>query len=225
MKTDITLRRLQPDEWDEVAALIFDSTNAWYSQNLSKNVFEGDPMVARVFPEIYEALDPGCCIVAESGGRMTGSCFVHPRETHFSLGIMNVHPEFYGKGVAGLILREIISMAEAEGKPVRLVSSAMNLDSFSLYTKHGFVPRQSFQDMCLQVPEAGLAAQRPAGLERVRAATLDDVVAMAALEMELCHIRREKDYRHFVENAAGIWQASVIESEGGGIGAGAGGDA
>ena len=215
--TDISLRRLRDDEWDEVATMIFDSTNSWYQKNFSKNVFNGQPSAARVFPEVYEAMDPGLCIIAESGGRIAGSCFVHPRETHFSLGIMNVHPKFYGQGIAGIILREIISMAEAEGKPVRLVSSAMNLDSYSLYTKHGFVPRQAFQDMFLPVPEDGLAVEPPAGHGRVREATLDDVVAMADLEMELSHIRREKDYRHFVENAAGIWHVSVIEGEGSGI--------
>ena len=93
----------------------------------------------------------------------------------------------------------------------------MNLDSYSLYTKHGFVPRQAFQDMFLQVPEGGLEAERPAGMERVRAATLEDVGAIADLELELSHIRREKDYRHFIENAAGIWHVSVIEGEDGGI--------
>ena len=189
--SDIVLRRLLPDEWDEVATMIFDSTNAWYQKNFSKNVFGGEPSAARVFPEVYEALDPGCCIVAECGGRIAGSCFVHPRETHVSLGIMNVHPEFDGQGIAGKILREIISMAEAEDKPVRLVSSAMNLDSFSLYTKHGR-------------PDPNVPIEESVG-------------AMADLEMELAYIRREKDYQHFLENEAGIWHVSVIEGEAGGI--------
>ena len=215
MNSEVELRRLHESEWDEVATLIFDSTNSWYQKNFSKNVFNGQPSAARVFPEVYEMMDPGCCIIAESGGRMAGSCFVHPRETHFSLGIMNVHPKFYGRGIAGVILREIIAMAEAESKPVRLVSSAMNLDSFSLYTRHGFVPRATYQDMFLPVPEDGLAAEAPAGRARVREATPEDAVTMADLEMELSHIRREKDFRHFIENAAGIWHVSVIENEGG----------
>ena len=40
---------------------------------------------------------------------------------------------------------------------------------------------------------------------------------MADLEMELSHIRREKDYRYFLENARGIWHASVYENGSGGI--------
>ena len=218
-ESEIHLRRLRSDEWDEVATLIFDSTNTWYSKHFSKNVFNGQPSAARVFPEVYELLDPGCCLIAEckATARMAGSCFVHPRETHLSLGIMNVHPKFYGRGVAGILLREVIAMAEADGKPVRLVSSAMNLDSFSLYTRHGFVPRAAFQDMFVAVPEDGLDVAEPAGRERVREAVAGDAEGMAALEMELCHIRRADDFRHFIENEAGIWHASVIENSRGEI--------
>ena len=42
-------------------------------------------------------------------------------------------------------------------------------------------------------------------------------VAMADLEMRLNGIRREQDFVHFIENAAGIWGVSVIEGEDGGI--------
>ncbi|MGK0187303.1 MAG: GNAT superfamily N-acetyltransferase [Verrucomicrobiales bacterium] len=210
----IKLRRLLPNEWDAIAELIHFSTNFWYEKHLNHGIFAGPTADARVFPEVYEAMDPGQCIVAvdEASGRLAGSCFVHPRETHFSLGIMNVHPDFAGNGVARMILDEIVQLADAAdaaGLPVRLVSSALNLDSYSLYTRAGFVPRALFQDMVASRPMAG---ETPPGTDRIRPATLADVPAIADLEMELAHIRRERDYAHFVENAAGIWRLSVIES-------------
>ncbi len=209
------LRRLREDEWDDIAELIYHSTNEWYERNLNHGIFTGPPSVARLFPEVYEALDPGHCIVMEdeASGRLVGSCFFHPRDTHVSLGIMNVHADCGGKGVARKILAEILRLADEAGKPVRLVSSAMNLDSFSLYTRAGFVPRAAFQDMMLTVPEDGLPGELLPASERVREATPADVPAMAALEWEIAHIRREGDYAHFLENAAGIWHASVIDSE------------
>ncbi|MEZ5324889.1 MAG: GNAT family N-acetyltransferase [Verrucomicrobiales bacterium] len=208
----ITLRRLLPTEWDEVAELIYLSTNAWYERNLNHGIFTGPTSVARVFPEVYEAMDPGQCIVAVDGesGRLAGSCFLHPRETHFSLGIMNVHPDFAGRGVAGRILDEILRLADEAALPVRLVSSALNLDSFSLYTRAGFVPRAAFQDL-MMLPGSG-PIEPPPGTERIRPATMADVKAIADLELELAHIRRERDYAHFIENAAGIWRLSVIDS-------------
>ena len=36
--------------------------------------------------------------------------------------------------------------------------------------------------------------------------------AMAALELKLAHISREKDFRYFLENRQGIWHASLIET-------------
>lgn len=219
--TSYQLRAMRPEDWDEVAALIFHSTNAWYEANGKPPIFQGETSAARLFCEVYETLDPGCCILAvcEETGQIAGSCFYHPRPTHMSLGIMNVHPDHFGRKIARKLLDFIIRAAEAEGKPVRLVSSAINLDSFSLYNRAGFVPRAMFQDMILQVPEEGIQqGTQPAKLSQVRPATIDDLDAIVALEAELHKISRPNDHRHFLANAEGIWHVSVIESgEGSGI--------
>ena len=208
------LRPMTPADRSEVADLICVSTNYWYRLHGGSDIFPGGPADAVVIFDVYRALDPGCGVVAEhpETGRLMGSCFVHPRETHVSLGIMNVHPNYFGHGVARGLLRHITDFADRLGKPVRLVSNAANLDSFSLYTRAGFVPRRAYQDMFLAVPEAGLA-HRPA--LAVRPATLADVPAIADLEEELSGIRREGDFRFFVENHAGFWHLSVCEGTGG----------
>jgi GNAT superfamily N-acetyltransferase len=210
----IRLRALTAAREDRaaVAELIYVSTNAWYQANGRPPIFAGGPAATELFADVYEALDPGCCVLAESArtGRLMGSCFYHPRETHVSLGIMNVHPAYFGRGVARRLLGHVTDLADAQGKPVRLVSSAMNLDSFSLYTRAGFVPRCAYQDMLLPVPAGGLGQTVP-GLERVRPATPDDVAAIVALERELSGIARPGDYRHFLANEAGIWRLAVLE--------------
>ncbi len=55
------------------------------------------------------------------------------------------------------------------------------------------------------------------GLDRVREATLQDVDAMAALEMEVSGITREEDYRYTIENDLGFWHAAVCENADGNI--------
>ncbi|RCS54132.1 GNAT family N-acetyltransferase [Bremerella cremea] len=219
--TSYLLRAMRSDDWDEVAALIFHSTNAWYQANGKPPIFQGETSAARLFCEVYEALDPGCCVLAvcEASGQIAGSCFYHPRSTHMSLGIMNVHPQHFGKGIARNLLAFIIDQSEMQQKPLRLVSSAMNLDSFSLYNRAGFVPRAMFQDMILQVPEEGIQqGTKPAGLDRVRPATLADLEAIVALEAELHKIARPDDHRFFLENKQGIWQVAVIDAaDGNGI--------
>lgn len=212
--SDITLRTMVPGDWRDVAELIYLSTNYWYETHGRQAIFRGGAEVALVFCEEYEALDPGCCVLAESHGRIVGSCFYHPRPSHFSLGIMNAHPNYFGRGVARQLLRFITDKADTAELPVRLVSSALNLDSYALYTRVGFTPRVLYQDMVLPATGPGRCVE---GMERVRDATLGDLAAIVALEGELQQLHREKDYRHFLANATGIWRVSVYENTQGAI--------
>jgi GNAT superfamily N-acetyltransferase len=217
----LRLRAMEPEEWSEVADLIYVSLNYWCEANGRPAVFRAGPGSTRVFCEVYEALDPGSCIVAEhlETGRLAGSCFYRARETHCSLGIMTVHPVYFGTGVGKALLEHILEYARTEEKPLRLVSSALNLDSFSLYTRAGFVPRHAYQDMFLSVPSGGLSLGHDLpGQERVRPATVDDVEAMSALELEVAGISRVKDYGYFVENREGFWHVSVSEDADGRLG-------
>lgn len=216
---EMRLRPMQRDDWPAVAELIYVSTNYWYRAAGKPAIFSGGPEATELFCKVYEDLDPGCCIIAESArtSRLMGSCFYHSRETHVSLGIMNAHPAYFGTGVARRLLRHVTDYADAQGKPLLLVSSATNLDSFSLYTRAGFVPRQAYQDVMLRVPDGGVPLD---GLgadlaSRVRPARIDDVEAIAALELDVSSISRRRDYRYFAENADGIWHMSVLEGSGG----------
>lgn len=215
----IQLRTATPKDRAEIAELIYASTNAWYQLRGMTQIFAGGPETTEVFSEVYDVLEPGCCVVAENSrtGRLMGSCFYHPRPQHVSLGIMNVHPNYFGRGVARALLDYIIDYTDRHGyKALRLTQSALNLDSFSLYNSAGFVPRCAYQDMMLQVPEAGLNASLP-GLEHVREATPGDVSALVELELSVSGISRETDYRFCIKNGQGFWHVSVYEISAGKI--------
>jgi GNAT superfamily N-acetyltransferase len=213
---DFNLRIAQPSDRSEVAELICVSTNYWYQRRGAPPLFPRGPETTDVFWQVYEALDPGCCVVAEHqrSGRLMGSCYFHPREHHVSLGIMNVHPNYFGRGVAHRLLKYITDYADQRGYPaVRLVQSAMNLDSFSLYTRSKFVPRVAYQDMLMRVPEEGLSLE-VVDAARIRAAKPADVSAMVELELEVSGIARPKDFRYFLENHDKIWDGLVYEGPG-----------
>jgi len=198
----------------EVAELIYVSINTWYRRRGRPKVFSGGPSVTEVFYDVYHALEPGCAVVAEDPAtqRLMGSCFYHPRRHHVGLGIMNVHPDHFGQGVARALLCTIIDFTESHGHPaLRLTQSALNLDSFSLYNKAGFVPRCAYQDMAIDVPAAGFLPGG-AGGKRVRDATPADVPGMAALEMDVSGVTREPDYRYCIENTLGFWHTSIYEN-------------
>jgi GNAT superfamily N-acetyltransferase len=206
---NLQVRKMLPADRAAVAELICCSTNWWYQTHARPAIFSSEQN-ADVFFDTYERLDPGCGLVVENPdtGRLIGSCFTHPRPTHVSLGIMNAHPNHAGKGVARLLLQHITSAADAAGKPVRLVSSAVNLDSFSLYNRSGFVPRMVFQDMFLSVPVTGLPHRVP-GMDRVRDATRNDLAEIGALDQRLLGLRRDADYALFMHNQQGFWRLSV----------------
>jgi GNAT superfamily N-acetyltransferase len=212
-------RAMRSDEFAKVADVICASIRQWYAAHGKPGRFPGGPESCLLFPQVYEDLDPGCCVVAEelSSGRLAGCCFYHPRSTHVSLGIMNADPDYFGRGVAKDLLKFVCDLADRQGKPLRLVSSAMNLDSFSLYTRAGFTARAVFHDMTIAVPAAGLGL-RCEGLQRVREARPSDVPATVQLEREVSGIEREADLRYFIENKRGIWHVSVIEPPRGGGG-------
>ena len=217
--TSLTVRPMTPADRTEVAELIYVSINTWYQRRGLPQIFHGGPQVTDVFYEVYHALEPGCAVVAPHPvtGRLMGSCFYHPRSHHVALGIMTVHPDYFGESVGRELLRYIIDFTERNGLPaLRLTQSALNLDSFSLYNKAGFVPRCAYQDMVLAVPATGFQPA-VAGRERVRDATLADVPAMAALEKDVSGVTREQDYRYCIDNALGFWHTSVYENAAGGI--------
>lgn len=208
------LRSMQPEDRDEIARLIYHSTNAYYESIGRDRIFQGDELQPGEMFDVYQQIDPGEGIVAvdDATQQIIGSCFVHPRETHFSLGIMNAHADHFGRGVARTILAEIIRRAQEQQKPIRLVSSCFNLDSYSLYTRAGFVPFATYQDMFLEVPEAGLPFDPPNDIG-VRPAELSDIDAIGELEQQVSGITRVSDYRYFIENPDGLWTGFVAESQ------------
>ena len=193
-----------------VAELIYISINHWYQVHGMPAIFSGGPKVCNIFFDTYEALDPQCGIVAidDESGSVVGSCFYHPREHHVSLGIMTVHPNHFGAGAGRGLLDWIIDLSTVQDKPVRLTQSALNVDSFSLYSKAGFVPRHAYQDMSLEIPVSGFDFACTA-VDNVRSATLVDIPALVELEMHVAGISRAQDYEFLIRNDDGNWHLSV----------------
>lgn len=221
MKDSITLRPLSDSDVAEHADLLYSSFNAWYwKHGWGKDYFGCSPQETSIFYDIYNDLTPGHSIAAfdEKSGRMLGSCFYHPRELHVSLGIMSVHPNYGGRGVGRTLVDYILEYTKSHGyRSCRLVSSAINMDSFSLYNRAGFIPRVTYHDMVINVPQNGIDTADVEGEERVREAVAGDVGLMGDLEMEISGIKREIDYRYAIENPRGVLHATVYENDQKGI--------
>jgi GNAT superfamily N-acetyltransferase len=219
MRKTFVISPLATGDHEEVARLLHRSLVDWYEKHLRQGSRFGDrhePFL--LFPQVYEALDPGQAITARNeDGRLAGVCFIHPRETHVAVGIVVTAPEAAGRGVARAMMQAAIDRARAADKPLRLVSSLLNLDSFSLYSRLGLTPHTMYQDLLFDVPEQGMRAPPPPGIEGVRLARAGEAVRLADFEHDLQGIRREEDYAFFLKNAVGDWRIWVRESESDGV--------
>ena len=202
---------------EPIARLLHRALVHWYESRLGQGARFGDSHEPfTLFPDVYEALDPGECVTARTeSGDIVGVCFSHERETHVSVGIVATSPDAGGRGIAKKMMSLVLEKAKRLGKPARLVSSLLNLDSFSLYTRLGFVPGAIFQDLLITVPESGMAVAAPAGIERVREAVLADAPRIADIEQSQQGIRREKDFVFFVRNEVGAWRLLVSDASDG----------
>jgi GNAT superfamily N-acetyltransferase len=196
------------------AAMLKRSFNRWYwDHGWGQDYFKCNERELAIFWEIYRRISPGHCVVAvhPESDAMMGACFYHPREHHVTLGIMAVDPDYCGRGVGAKLVKHIVDFTESHGyAALRLVGSACNMNSFSLYNRAGFVPRVVHQDMLVPVSVEGMRQSVPLG-DPVRDPVLGDVAGIRSLELEISGICREGDYRFCIENPLGCLHASVIE--------------
>lgn len=221
MKESIHLRPLNDADLPEHANMLYRSFNNWYwNHGWGKDYFGCSANRVSIFYEIYNDLTPGASIAAfdSNTGEMMGSCFYHPREYHVSLGIMSVHPDYSNRGVGRLLVDHILNFTkDNDYRACRVVSSAMNMSSFSLYNRAGFIPKTMYHDMVIQVPEKGFPDEGLKGESCVRASKMSDLDKMADLEMEISGIQRKIDYRYSIENPRKLLHALIYENDQHGI--------
>ncbi len=206
---------LRDSDIPEYTQMLYESFNIWYwNHGWGKDYFGCKPHETAIFYDIYNDLTPGHSVAVfdKNAGQMLGACFYHPRESHVSLGIMCVHKDHSGKGVGRTMVDYILNFTKEKNfKSCRLVGSAINMNSFSLYNRSGFVPRVSYNDMVITVPGKNLNIHAPHE-DKVRNARITDVAKMGELEMEISGIRREIDYRYAIENHRKVLHAAVYEN-------------
>lgn len=204
----------------EYGRLLHRSFNSWYAaRGWPQDYFSCSPQDVEIFFQVYNDLSPGCNFAAvhRNSGVLMGGCFYHPRETHMSLGIMSVSPDHFGNGVGRALVEAIAGECQKQGyDSLRLVGSAMNMDSFSLYNRSGFVPRDSFNDMVVPVPATGIG-KTVRGHNRVRPARREDINELARVEESTSGVKRKQDYAYAIKNPRGLFHLSVYENDGGGL--------
>ena len=142
----------------------------------------------------YLQLEPQECFVAEEGGKVVGSGFLHLRGTTAGIGPITVDPSCQGKGIGKELMMTVIR-AGRHCPSLRLVQDSFNTVSFPLYSKLGFATHGVIASLGGQELRP---ATRPRGIA-IREATLEDAARLAALDTKLTGITRPQDLQYFLQ--------------------------
>ncbi|MBI3756395.1 MAG: GNAT family N-acetyltransferase [Deltaproteobacteria bacterium] len=145
----------------------------------------------------YLQLEPQECFVAEEGGKVVGSGFLHLRGTTAGIGPITVDPASQSKGVGKELMLTVLRTGR-HCPSLRLVQDTFNTVSFPLYSKLGFVAHGI---VALLHGRELRPAARPRGIA-LREATVDDTARIAKLDTQLTGIVRSQDIHYFLDQAS-----------------------
>lgn len=198
-----------------VARLLHQSLSNWYQNNLNQAARFGPTHLPFIhFPTLYRHLDPEHCLGAWHGQQLAGVAFLHPRPTHVSVGIIATNPTFAGRGIAKMFMTRACAIADQQNLPLRLVSSLLNLDSFSLYSRCGLRPVNVYQDILLSVPNQGFAPSDVQGVQ-ILSAHAENAREIAHSEFELCGVSRTHDHLALLCRTALPWEVLIARDQSG----------
>src|SRR5947209_3770677 len=144
-------------------------------------------------------------VVAEEGGRVLGSNFLHEADAIAGIGPITVDQTAQNRGVGAALMRAVLDRAADKNRlAVRLVQAGYHTRSLSLYAKLGFEVREHLS--CFQGQPI---AQSLAGTT-VRPANHIDLAACNAL----CRRVHGADRSHELRQAIGQGAASLVERRG-----------
>jgi GNAT superfamily N-acetyltransferase len=178
---------MSPDDIDVVAPVITRAFNAVNARYGYPSEFP-EPSVSTLMSRYYLSQDPEGCLVAEQDGNFCGSVFSRLRGDRVSIGPVSVDPACQAVGVGRRMMQALFDLYP-DAASFRLTQSAFNKESFSLYSKTGFVAAE--QLLHLERPPAPVT---PEGDEpRVRVVTAENAPLVVDLDRRLTGAERERE--------------------------------
>jgi predicted N-acetyltransferase YhbS len=197
----IVIREIRPEDAQECGRICYEAFAAIARAHNFTPDFPNVELAASVIGSMIGARGIHG-VVADEGGRILGSNFVHASDAVAGIGPITVDPEQQNKGVGAALMKAVLDRATHEHRvAVRLVQAGYHTRSLSLYAKLGFEVREHLS--CFQGAPIN---ERIAGA-RVRQATKADLAACNALCRRVHGVGRGVELLQAVERGA----ARVVE--------------
>jgi predicted N-acetyltransferase YhbS len=200
---DVTLRPGKPEDAAACGAICYEAFKAIATHHNFPADFPSREVAVGLLGMLLS--HPGFYgVVAELDGRIVGSNFLDERSAIAGLGPITVDPTAQNKQVGRTLMTALLDRAAARKLPgVRLVQAAYHTRSLALYTKLGFVPRESL--LVMQGP--AIRATVPG--YAVRPAREDDLPACNAVCLQVHGVERSGELRDAVQQGT----AMVVEHD------------
>ncbi|MCJ7511275.1 MAG: GNAT family N-acetyltransferase [Dehalococcoidia bacterium] len=208
-------RANNPTESTAIVGMVPDQVEA-----VGKLVYEAfrDVAIRHGFKPIYESLDFATLhmrnlsrregftsFVAIEGGQPLAVNFLDQRNDIAGVGPVAVGVEHQGRGLGRMVMEALLEQAEVSGfQSVRLLQTAYNMVSFSLYCRLGFDAKEEIAFLRGRPPDD----ERTVGA--IRECTPQDLDALDDLSLDVLGFRRRGD----VKTIMPFVRPLVVEREG-----------
>jgi GNAT superfamily N-acetyltransferase len=205
MASAVQTRRARPDDAAVCGTICSEAFDIVADQYHAPREMPSDPRIVIGLLTMLFSHPKFYCVVAEQDGRVVGSNCLDERGRISGVGPITVDPAVQNAGVGRLLMEAVIARSDEQGfSGCRLLQAGYHMRSLSLYTKLGFIER----DTVVRMQGPAIAKIMPG--YSFRQATTADAAACNAL----CF--RVHGHDRAGELADGIDQDSVTVAEIGG---------
>ena len=182
-----TLTTVLPDQSEAVGQMLYESFLDIAQRHNFEPAFP-TPALAQLIARLLAQTEGYESYLLEEDGKPAACNFGDERDDVIGVGPVAVAVDRQGRGYGRRVMEALLEHADSVGfTSVRLVQSAYNMQSFSLYHKLGFDVREVLANLRGRPPDT----EAPAGL--VREYTPADLDACDALHRDVLGIGRRND--------------------------------
>lgn len=202
--SDVAVRNLVAEDIEPLGEVVFEAFRDIAAAHGFRPAFSS-PEQARLLLNTFRATELATMVTAMEGAVPAGAACMNIRGEAAGIGPVAVSPSAQADGIGRAMMTELLRRADDAGcRSVSLTQATYNVVSFSLYSKLGFVVRDTFAHLegRLVAPEIDTGA--------VRLMRPDETDAAAALDTHLTGFRRAPDFA-LLRNTGPAW---VVERDG-----------
>lgn len=201
----VQIRRARPEDAAACGTICWDAFNAVADQHNAPRELPPNPQIVIGLLGMIFSHPKFYCVVAQQNGRVIGSNCLDERNPITGVGPITVDPAVQNEGAGRQLMDVVVARSNEQGfRGCRLMQAGYHMRSLSLYTKLGFVERETAVRM------QGPPVKKILPGYSFRQATAADATACNALCL------RVHGHDRAGELADSIAQGSVIVAESGG---------